>query len=252
MKNMPTLLIVSTLLFPLFCYADGLGLQANPDWKKPVHDDEAYGQLLFDRLEIQNVSNNKQLVWDAQAWYGKDLDRLWVETEGRYSNQNYGELENLDIQYSRRISPFWDAQIGLGSQTTFGRSEKYQRYYAIVGLQGLAPYWFEIDSNIRLSNEGDIWLDFEAEYDWRLTQKWILQARGETRFFLTNAEQFEQAKGFSGITAGLRLRYHITREFAPYLGFSHTHYVDKTANLIEQHGEDISTTSLIAGMQFWF
>jgi copper resistance protein B len=248
-----TALVAANLLFtPLFSSAEGLGLQANPDWNSPIHDDDTFGQLLFDRFEVQNVSNHTQLIWDAQAWYGKDLDRLWIETEGSYNNQHQGEIENLDLQYSRRISPFWDAQMGLGTQTTFGKGDKHERYYAIIGLQGLAPYWFEIDSNIRFSDNGDTWLDFEAEYDWRLTQKWVLQARAETSFSFSKAEQFEQAQGFSGVTTGLRLRYHITREFAPYIGASYSHYTGKTADLIAAEGDDITTTSLVAGMQFWF
>lgn len=232
--------------------AAGLGLQADPSWPSPVHDDHAYGMVLFDRFEWQSIDGLDQLVWDAQGWYGKDRDRLWVETEGSYNDQHAGELENLDVQYSRRISAFWDLQIGLGTQSTFGASEKHERYYGIVGFQGLAPYWFEIDTNLRLSNDGDAWLDFEAEYDWRLTQKWILQARAETSYAFNEAVAFEQGKGFSGLTGGFRLRYHFSREFAPYVGITHNRAIGDTRDLIRAEGEDADTTSFVAGFLFWF
>lgn len=232
--------------------AAGVGLQADPSWLLPVHDDHPYGMVMFDRFEIQSVESVEELVWDAQGWYGKDINRLWIETEGSYNDQHSGELENLDIQYSRRISPFWDVQLGLGTQTSFGAGDKQERYYGIIGFQGLAPYWFEIDTNLRFSDEGDSWLDFEVEYDWRLTQKWVLQARAETSYAFNEAEEFEQGQGFFGITTGFRLRYHISREFAPYVGISHMQYSGNTADLRRAEGEDDSTTSLVAGVRFWF
>lgn len=232
--------------------AAGIGLQADPSWDLPVHDDHAYGMILVDRFELQSVDAVEQLVWDAQGWYGKDINRLWVETEGRYNDQHRGELENLDVQYSRRISPFWDLQLGLGTQTNFGEGDKQERYYGIIGFQGLAPYWFEIDTNLRISDDGDSWLDVEVEYDWRLTQQWVLQARAETSYAFNEAEEFEQGQGVSGITTGLRLRYHISREFAPYIGISHSQYSGDTADLRRAGGEDDSTTSLVAGVRFWF
>jgi len=232
--------------------AAGIGLQADPSWGLPVHDDHAYGMVLVDRFELQSVDAVEQLIWDAQGWYGKDINRLWIETEGSYNDKHNGELENFDVQYSRRISPFWDLQLGLGTQTSFGVGDKQERYYGIIGFQGLAPYWFEIDTNLRVSNEGDSWLDFEAEYDWRLTQKWVLQARAETSYAFNEAEEFEQGQGFYGLTAGLRLRYHVSREFAPYIGISTTQYSGDTADLREAEGADDSTTSLVAGFRFWF
>lgn len=228
--------------------ADGMGLQADPGWAMPVHDDYAYGMVLVDRFELQSVDAVEQLVWDAQGWYGKDINRLWIESEGSYNDEHAGELENFDVQYSRRISPFWDLQLGLGTQTSFGAGDKQERYYGIIGFQGLAPYWFEVDTNLRVSDDGDSWLDFEAEYDWRLTQKWVLQARAETSYAFNEAEEFEQGQGFYGITSGLRLRYHLSREFAPYIGISHTQFSGDTADL----REDDSTTSLVAGFRFWF
>lgn len=251
-KNIRHLSLLIMLGFSITSQADGSGLQADPSWPKPVHDDELYGQLMFDRLEMQNIEGSEQWLWDAQAWYGKDLNRFWLETEGSYDQDHRGEIENLDLQYSRRISPFWDLQTGLGTQTNFGAGDTKERYYALIGFQGLAPYWFEIDSNLRISDDGDSWLDIEAEYDWRLTQKLILQARAETSYAFSEAEEFEQGEGLNGITAGLRLRYHLSRELAPYIGISRSHWFGDTRELIEAEGGDSHTTGFVAGVRLWF
>jgi copper resistance protein B len=232
--------------------ADGTGLQADPSWPKPIHDDMAYGQLMFDRLEMQSIEGSEQLLWDAQAWYGKDLNRFWLETEGSYNDEHSGEIENLDLQYSRRISPFWDLQTGIGTQTSFGAGARQERYYGIIGFQGLAPYWFEIDSNLRISDDGDTWLDLEVEYDWRLTQKLILQARAETSYAFSEVEDFEQGQGLNGITTGLRLRYHLSREFAPYIGVSASRLLGDTKDLAESEGDEDSTATFVAGVRIWF
>ncbi len=251
-RTLPTLFSLALMAVANQTSADGTGLQADPSWPKPIHDDMAYGQVMFDRFEMQSIEGKEQLLWDAQAWYGKDLNRFWLETEGKYDDEHKGEIENLDLQYSRRISPFWDLQTGIGTQTSFGAGDKHERYYGIIGFQGLAPYWFEIDTNLRLSDEGDTWLDLEAEYDWRLTQKLILQARAETSYAFSDAEEFEQAQGLTGITTGLRLRYHLSREFAPYIGVTATQLYGDTRDLVESEGGEDSTASFVAGVRFWF
>ena len=150
--------------------AAGTGVQAEPDWTLPIHDNQVFGQVLFDRLEYQRDGNNEMALWDAQGWIGKDRNRLWVETEGETDlSSDSGDIENFDVQYSYRFDRFWDIQTGLGAQTTFGPSPNKERYSAIVGLQGLAPYWFEVDTNFRVTDDGDVSYDLEAEYDWLLT-----------------------------------------------------------------------------------
>lgn len=232
--------------------AAGVGLQADPDWRLPVHDDKHYGQIMFDRLEAQSIEGSEQVLWDMQAWYGSDMNRFWLESEGQYNDNHSSELENLDLQYSRKISPFWDLQTGIGTQTSFGVGDKVERYYGLVGFQGLAPQWFEIDTNLRISDDGDTWLDFEAEYDWRLTQRWVLQARAETSYAFSEAEDFEQGQGLTGLTGGLRLRYHVSREFAPYIGVSASRAFGDTRDLLESEGEDDTASTFVAGIRLWF
>lgn len=234
--------------------AAGTGPRAQPDWPLPIHDDATYGQVLFDRFEYQAGDDEDVVLWDAQAWYGGDVNRLWIETEGEdiASGGNGGEVENFDVQYSRRIAPFWDLQAGVGYQTTYGPGPDSDRTSAILGVQGLAPYWFEVDANLRISEDGDASADLEAEYDWLLTQRWVLQARGETSYAFDEVEEFGVGEGLNGLTLGLRLRYHFTREIAPYLGVTWSDRFGDTADLVEAEGEDTESSAFVAGVRWWF
>lgn len=234
--------------------AAGTGPRAQPDWPLPMRDDVMYGQVLFDRFEYQAGDDEDVFLWDAQAWYGGDTDRLWIETEGEdiADGGEGGEIENLDIQYSHRFHRFWDVQAGIGYQTTYGPGSDRDRTSLVLGLQGLAPFWFEVDANLRVSEDGDASADLEAEYDWRLTQRWVLQARGETAVAFDEVPEFETGEGLTGLTLGLRLRYHFTREFAPYVGVTWRDRFGDTADLVEAEGEDTESSALVAGARWWF
>ncbi|MEH6561452.1 MAG: copper resistance protein B [Marinobacter sp.] len=233
--------------------AAGTGVQAEPDWALPVHDDKVFGQILVDRLEYQRDGNDEIALWDAQAWLGKDRKRLWIETEGKTDlSTESGEIENFDVQYSYRLDAFWDIQTGLGAQSTFGADPNRERYSAIIGLQGLAPYWFEVDTNLRVTDDGDVSYDLEAEYDWLLTQRLILQGRGETLVAFSDVEEWGVGTGINNIGLGLRLRYQFSREFAPYIGVSYTRYLGNTKDLRERGGEGVDASSFVAGVRWWF
>ena len=234
--------------------AAGTGPNAEPDWPLPVHDDTAYGQVMFERLEYQAGDDEDVVLWDLQAWYGGDLHRVWLETEGEdvVDGGEGGELENLDIGYSYRFDRFWDARVGVGHQQTWGPGLDRERASVLIGVQGLAPFWFEMDANLRFTEDGDASAELEGEYDWRLTQRWMLQARGETSYAFDEVEEFGVGEGVRGLTLGLRLRYHFTREFAPYIGVSWKDRFGDTADLIEADGEDTEATSVVAGVRWWF
>lgn len=235
-------------------WSAGTGPQARPDWPLPVDDTTAYAKLLFDRLEYGFGEDEDTLTWDAQFWYGGDYERLWIETEGEYvaSGGDGGELENFDVLYSRRVSPYWDLQAGVGYQRISGDGPEPDRLYGVVGVQGLAPYWFEIDANLRVSEDGDAWVDLEAEYDWLLTQRLILQPRFETSYAFGEVEEFGVGQGLNSVQAGLRLRYEIRRELAPYLGVTWLRRLGDTADLAEAEGEDADSTAIVAGVRMWF
>ena len=234
--------------------AAGTGPRAQSDWPLPVHDDTRYGQIMFDRFEYQAGDDEDVFLWDAQAWYGGDTNRLWITTEGEdiQSGGEGGEVETFDVQFSHRFDRFWDVQAGVGYQTTYGPGPDRDRASVIVGVQGLAPYWFEVDAGLRVSEDGDASAEFEAEYDWRFTQRLVLQARGETSYAFDEVEEFGVGEGLTGLTLGLRARYHISREFAPYVGLTWRDRFGDTADLLEAEGEDTESSAVVAGVRWWF
>ncbi len=251
-NNWMTRLAGALLLFP-FLSAAADQERDKEGWPSPVHDDIAVGSVLFDRLEYAWGDDEDAINWDVQGWYGGDYNRLWVKTEGEdvRSGGDGGEAE-LELLYSRMISPFWDLQAGLGQQRIYGPGPDHDRAYATVGLQGLAPYYFEMDPSLRVSEEGDVSASLEAEYELLFTQRLILQPRFATAYAVDEVEEFSVGKGFNFVQAGLRLRYEFAREFAPYIGVSWRKSLGDTADFIEAEGEDVEHTSMVAGIRMWF
>jgi copper resistance protein B len=220
-------------------------------WPPPVEDHLRFGRLLFDRLEYAH--GEEELVWDVQGWYGGDYHRLWVETEGEdvVSGGDGGEAE-AHVAYSRLVAPFWDFQAGLGYERLYGPGPDHARVFAVVGFEGLAPYWFEFNPELRVSEGGDFSARLEAEYDLLFTQRLILQPRFETAVALQDVEAFGVGQGFNYVEAGLRLRYEFRREFAPYIGVSWTRRLGETADLARDEGEDVESAFVVAGVRVWF
>lgn len=233
--------------------ANGQGVHAEPDWPSPVME-QNFGRVMIDRFEFAAGEGADTLTWDAQAWYGGNTERVWFETEGDavLDDGDGGELEGADVFYSRAVSAFWDARAGVGYQRIYGPGPDRDRAYAVAGVQGLAPYWLETEANLRLSEDGDAWLDGEVEYDMLLTQRLVLQPRLETAIAFQDTPAFEQGSGITGITTGLRLRYELSREVAPYAGVSWQRDLGDTADLTEAEGGDTSRVSAVVGLRVWF
>ncbi|PAU80760.1 copper resistance protein CopB [Halovibrio salipaludis] len=234
--------------------AQGTGPFAESGWDLPVHDDEPYAQLLMDRFEYQDYEDEEAFAWEGSAWFGTDRHRLLVQSEGEaeLGDGDGGEVESLDVQYANRIGAYWDAKAGLGYQTTFGPGPDRDRASALVGVQGLAPYWFEVDANLRVSEDGDTVAEFEGEYDWLFTQRLILQGRGETSYAFSEVPEFGVGEGINGLTLGLRLRYEFRREIAPYVGVRWQKDYGDTADLTRAEGEDTENSAVVAGVRWWF
>jgi copper resistance protein B len=248
--------LASTLVLLAWAATAG-AVEPNPSgapagWPEPVLDSEPHWFVLFDQLEFQAAEGPDALRWDALAWYGGDVNRLWLETEGEHFAGGDGEIERIDVEYGRMISPFWDLQTGLGYQREYGDGPDPDRFYALVGLQGLAPYWFEMDANLRVSEDGDVSADLELEYDLLFTQRLVLQPRFETEASFQEVEEFGVGRGLNSVRLGLRLRYELRREFAPYLGVSWARKLGGTADLAREGDEDVETLSVVGGVRLWF
>jgi copper resistance protein B len=204
--------------------------------------------ILVDRLEWQDTGGNGSLLWDAQGWYGGDLNKLWIKTEGEFSIQD-DEVEDAEIQalWSRAVAPFWDLQAGV----RYDLAPK-GRTHAVVGVQGLAPYWFEVDAAAFLSTDGDLSASVEAEYDLRFSQRIALTPRLAVGFSAQDIPELQTGSGITNIDTGLRLRYEIKREFAPYIGVEWQKSLGNTADFIRSGGGDPDNVVAVIGLRAWY
>lgn len=224
------------------------GAQANFG-RQPVHDNQVFAVFLGDRLEYQTREGHEILLWDVQAWVGADYNKLWLKSEGSWLlDDDKVEEAGVELLYSRTIATFWDLQVGLRHDF----EPDPERTFAAMGVQGLAPYWFEMEATAYISEDGDVSAALEVEYDLLLSQRLILQPRLETSVAVQEVEEYGVGQGFNEIGLGLRLRYEIRREFAPYIGVSWKRKLGETADFAEAEGEDVEVTSFVAGIKFWF
>lgn len=202
-----------------------------------------------DRLEYQSGGGSESYVWEANGWVGGDLNKLWIKTEGE---GEFGEsLDDAEVQalYSRAIGPWFDLQTGVRYDY---RPSAPDTAHLALGVQGLAPYYFEVDGALFLSDQGDLIARAEAEYDLRITQRLIAQPRVEMNLSAQDIPELGVGSGFTGVDAGLRLRYEIAREFAPYIGVEYQTDLGRTRELVRQAGDDPDRTAFVAGVKFWF
>lgn len=215
----------------------------------PVHDNTPFYFFSADRLEYRSFDEGEVYLWDIQAWATRDYNKLFFESEGEYSiDESRFESIQTELLYGRAVTSFFDFRAGL----RYDFEPDPERAFAVVGVQGLAPQWFEVDANLYLSEDGDLSFGLESEYDILLTQRLILQPRMEVEAAAQDVDEYGIGAGLTAIELGLRLRYEISRKFAPYLGMSWESALGETANRIENEGGDPDTTAFVAGVKFWF
>ncbi|MEO0437008.1 MAG: copper resistance protein B [Pseudomonadota bacterium] len=227
---------------------DPAAMAAAREALKESHGNQINGLFIAERLEYQVTDQENALIWEAQGWLGSDLHKLWVKSEGEYESEGRVEEAELQVLYSRAVSPFWDLQAGV----RYDMEPSPERTHLVLGVQGLAPYWFEMDTALFLSDEGDVSARLEAEYEMFLTQRLILQPRLELNLAGSDDRELGLGRGFFDSVAELRLRYEFRREIAPYIGISWGGDFNRTADLIEQSGEDPQGFAIVAGLRVWF
>jgi copper resistance protein B len=187
------------------------------------------------------------LILEGQGWIGKDLQKLWIKTE---IEQLDGKIEEAELQvlYSQAVATYWDFQIGL--RKDFRPTP--DRSWAVIGLQGLAPYFFEVDTALFIAESGRTALRLEAEYELLLTQQLILTPEFEININGQNDEALGIGSGLSGVQAGLRLRYELRREFAPYIGVNWSKEFGETAEYSRINNETTDGWQWTIGVRAWF
>ncbi|WP_443695522.1 copper resistance protein B [Pseudomonas sp.] len=212
-----------------------------------VHDTALNSLFIFEKLEWQDADNGSALNWDAQGWIGGDIDRLWLRSEGERTN---GKTKKAEVQalWGHSISPWWDLVAGARQDFKPGDPQTW----AAFGIQGLALYNFEAQATAYLGEGGQTAARLEGDYDILLTNKLILQPTAELNFYGKNDPERGVGSGLSESEVGLRLRYEIRREFAPYVGVTWNRSYGKTADYASAEGEDRSEARLVLGVRVWF
>ena len=242
-----------TLMAGFLAASPALAQEGGPTFPESRHETkhEMGGQLQYmimaDRLEWQSNNGDEIFAWEGSAWYGGDYNRLWLDTEGEALIDGETEAAEASLLYGRAISPYFDIRAGLRQDF-----EPDAKTYAQFGVMGLAPYWFEIDANAYLSEDGDLTASFEAEYELLLTQRLVLQPRLETGFAFQDVEDRELGEGFTDIEAVVRLRYEIKREIAPYIGVSWSRPLGETSSIASRLGEKENNISAVIGLRLWY
>ncbi|MFQ5487741.1 MAG: copper resistance protein B [Gammaproteobacteria bacterium] len=225
-------------------YSDGLDFSSIP---RPRFADElSFASLLVNRFEAVRNSDSTSGTFDLQGWYGRDYNRAVIKSEGDYDG---GEIEEAatELLWAHAVAAYWDTQLGLRYDSGGG-----DRKWLALGIQGLAPYWFEVDLTGYLGEGARTAINLELEYELLFTQRLILQPRIEMDLFGSDDKRKGIGSGLSALDAGLRLRYELRREFAPYIGISWAGKFGDTQDYARAAGIDTRGLRAVAGVRFWF
>ena len=227
-----------------------LPLMATPALAQSPDHGHAHVLSLFqaDQLEYRQSKHGGSVNWDFHAWIGDDDEKLFLKMEGEQPSR--GALEEAELQalYSWRISDFFDAQAGVRYDYRPGP----QRGFAVFGVQGMAPYFIEVDAALFVSHKGEVSARLKGEYDLYITQSLILQPAAEINLAAQNVPERGIGAGISDFELGLRLRYEIVREFAPYVGVNVERSFGRTADFARIAGDSASDTRAVIGLRAWF
>jgi len=227
-------------------HADGYDFGPIP---RPRMADEAMmAGVMINRLErVQTRDNTYFNAYELQGHIGKDYERLVLKAEGEIDGGKIHEART-ELLWSHATSAYWDAQLGVRNDS----GDAPGRNWLALGMQGLAPYWFEVDVTAYIGDRGRTALRLSAEYELLFTQKLILQPRIEANFYGVEDAEREIGAGLSNVIAGLRLRYEIRREFAPYIGVDWSGKYGATADYATLTGANTHDTNVVAGLRVWF
>lgn len=207
--------------------------------------------VLFDKLEYAPEAEGRPLSLDLTGWYGGAYNRLWFRAEGEQLTTVSGGEGEAQLSYGRLVTPYWDALAGVRVDQHWGE-ESGTRAHLAVGVIGLAPMRFELSPTLFLSQDGALSGRLEAEYQVLVTQRLVAEPEIELNAALQSAPEWGVGKGLNDMELGLRLRYEVRREFAPYVGYAWTRRFGETADLGRLEGGAVSEGVIVAGLRTWF
>ena len=227
-------------------YSGGYGFRPSP---RLIMADEGYmAGIVINRLErVQARNNFFYNAYDLQGWIGKDYDKLVLKAEGDVDEEKI-HAARTEMSWGHALSAFWNTQLGV----RYDSGDAPSRSWLAFGVQGLAPYWFKVDATAYVGEQGRTAFRLGAEYELLITQKLILQPRLEANFYGMEDEALDRGAGLSTLVTGVRLRYEIRREFAPYVGVDWSGKYGGTADHAREAGARTNDTSVVVGVRFWY
>lgn len=226
-------------------YSDGVPMSSLRGMD--MHDASPVGMLLIDQLETTSGHDGSGKAWDIEGWYGTDTNKLWLRSEGEGTSHSLSE-GNIEALWYHTVAAYWGTQVGIRQDV--GQGE--HRRWAAFGIQGLAPYWFELQATAYVGEQGRTALRVRAEYELLFTQRMVLQPELEMNFYGKSDRQERTGAGLSDVQFGLRLRYEIRRWFAPYIGVQFSQRVGGSAGYARADHEAVFDRQWVAGLRVWF
>ena len=226
-------------------YSEGydFGSMSHPQ----MGDEDMLASLLVDRLESVTTQGSTSMTYDWQASFGKTYDRALIRAEGDIEGGTFKDARN-ELLWAHAVTAYWDTQLGVRYDSGKGTD----RGWLAFGVQGLAPYWLYVEATAYVNERGRAAFRLETEYDLLLTQKLIMQPRMEMNFYSQRDDTRAVSSGLSDFNGGVRLRYEIWREFAPYVGVEWAGRFGSAADSMRMSGEVPQGTRFVAGVRFWF
>lgn len=212
-----------------------------------VHDKAVNYFVLFDQLEWLDNEGHGGVSWDNKGWMGGDRDRFWFRTEGSGDHGRIGGAQ-AHLLYGRALARWWDLVVGVRQDVRPGRAQTW----AAVGVQGLAPYWFEVEATAYVGASGRTQIRLETEYELLLTNRLILQPLVEVEIYGKSDPERGIGAGLSTADAGLRMRYELRREIAPYVGVTWSRKFFGTTDFAKAAGNRSEGARLALGVRLWF
>ena len=218
----------------------------------PIHPPMMMGNdrlmsLSVKRLEVFHGSDRDQGAYEVEGWWGDDWNRAVLKAEGEVDHQTLSKTK-IELLWRKPLGTFWNTELGVRQDSGYPKN----RTWLSLGIEGISPYWAKLDATIYVRDQGQIELTLTSEYDWRITQRLILQPRVEISFYGKSDRINDISKGLSEIQSGLRLRYEISRQLALYTGLEKNQYYGQTADLIKVSNPTSNQSQAVAGMMFWF
>jgi copper resistance protein B len=213
----------------------------------PTHENAVHGLVRVDQLEGWQADQGAGLQWELEGWLGTDLDRVWLRSDGERSDGHI-EAASLELLYGHSFAAWWDVVAGVRQDFRPGGRQSF----AVIGIQGLAPQRFEIEASVYLGSNSRSAARLSAGYELLVTNRLVLQPVLEIELYGKSDPSRGTGSGLATVESGLRLRYEITRRFAPYLGVTYERGFGRTAELRRNEGEEAGEARFVAGVRLWF